>query len=116
MDELHLRQESPLAAGYWCEVIAYTPHDGRAFWLGSHPATTPRLALRWLHERGYHVADQLDPHAALPVHHWVTDQREHERALSHLAQGAMYAHTIFDDTTRYVLTARPTGTTLRQAP
>lgn len=105
------RRRPQLDTGYWCETIAHTLTDSRTFWLGSYPAPTPRLALRWLRTRAGHIADQLDPHTADPVRHWLTDRTEHEYALATLTEGAMYAHTIHDDGVRYLLTARPTPRT-----
>jgi hypothetical protein len=92
-----------------CEAVAYTPQNGRCFQLGSHPATTPRLALRWLRHRARHIADQLDPPAAQPVRHWIGDDTEQERALSLLACGENYTFTIYDDATRYALSAHAKG-------
>jgi hypothetical protein len=97
-----------LTRSYWCEVIAHTPDDGRMFWLGSHAAGSPRLALRWLRHRARHISDQLDPPAARPVLHWLGDAQAHEHALADLAHGTPYSHTIFEDAVRYLLTARPT--------
>ncbi|MFD1830403.1 hypothetical protein ACFSJS_12100 [Streptomyces desertarenae] len=97
-----------LTRSYWCEAIAHTPNDGRTFWLGSHPTTSPRLALRWLRQRARHISDQLDPLAARPVLHWLDDDQAHEHAMAALAHGAMYSYTVFDDAVRYLLTARPT--------
>ncbi|MBV9023548.1 MAG: hypothetical protein JO362_07080 [Streptomycetaceae bacterium] len=83
--------------------------ERRAFPLGSYPAATPRLALRWLRYRAGDIADQLDALAARPTRHWINDHVEHEQALSLLARGETYTFTIFDDTTRYALSAHPTG-------
>jgi hypothetical protein len=109
VDELHVLRESSLAAGYWCEAMAYTPDSGRAIWLGSHPATTPRLALRWLRNRACDIADQLDAAAVRPARDWIADVREHDRALLALRRGEMYTFTIFDGDFQYVLSARPTA-------
>jgi len=109
LDQLHWLRESPLSAGYWCEALAYTPQDGRSFWLGSASTPTPRLALRWLRRRTQDVLDQLDAVATWPAHEWLINRPEHERALSALVRGEMYALSIFEDSTRYILTARPTG-------
>ncbi|PJE97197.1 hypothetical protein CUT44_13960 [Streptomyces carminius] len=92
---------------YWCEAIAHTPDDGRTFWLAAHHTSSPRLALRWLHIRARHISDQLDPPAARPVLAWLHDDQAHEHALTVLAHGAPYSHTIPDDAVRYLLTARP---------
>ncbi|MFP8886469.1 hypothetical protein [Streptomyces mangrovi] len=97
-----------LTRSYWCEAIAHTLDDGRTFWLGTHAAGSPRLALRWLRQRARHIGDQLDPPAARPVLAWLHDDRAHEHALAHLASGTAYTHTVFDDAVRYLLTARPT--------
>jgi len=96
-----------LTRSYWCEAIAHTPDDGRTFRLGSHPTSSPRLALRWLRHRARHLSDQLDPPAARPLLHWLDDHQEHEHAMAILASGAPYSHTIRDDAVRYLLTARP---------
>ncbi|MFJ2554964.1 MULTISPECIES: hypothetical protein [unclassified Streptomyces] len=94
-------------AGYWCEASAHTP-GARTIWLNSHPANSPRTALRWLRSRVQDITDQLDqPYAQ--GHHWLTDEPEHERARTTLAHGETYVLTLHDDTTRYVLSARPTG-------
>ena len=98
-----------VSAPYWAQATAHALEDGRIIWLGAHPATTPRLALRWLHHRARDIADQLDSAEARPARHWIDDQAEHERALSALTSGQTYAFTLHDDTTRYELSARPTG-------
>ncbi|MCF6525583.1 hypothetical protein [Streptomyces sp. JJ36] len=92
---------------FWCEAAAHPP-GGSTFPLGSKSAGSPRLALRWLRSRAADIADQLDPPAARPVRAWLADHTEHERALSHLAHGEPYTFTAYEDTTHYVLTARPT--------
>lgn len=107
LDELHALQGPALRHGYWCEAIAHTHQDGCVFWLGSHLTATPRLALRWLRSRVRDVADQLDPAPAHPARCWLDDQTEHERALAALVGGELYALTLADDTTRYLLSARP---------
>jgi hypothetical protein len=103
------RKTTATRRGYQCEAVAYTPQEGRAFPLGTHPAATPRLALRWLRRRARDIANQLDAPAARPVRHWISDRAEHERALTILARGETYTFTIFDDATRYALSAHPTG-------
>lgn len=97
----------PRPVSIWCEATAYTAY-GAGFRLGSTPARTPRLALRWLRSRAQDAADQLDAPAARPVRAWLTDEPEHERALHLLAHGDPYALTAYEDSTRYVLTVRPT--------
>ena len=94
---------------YFCHALAYGIEDTRAISLGTYQAKNGRLALRWLRSRAQDIADQLDPPAAQPARAWIDDQAEHERALSHLAQGTAYALTIADGTTRYLLLARPAG-------
>ncbi|MEU4683161.1 hypothetical protein [Streptomyces xinghaiensis] len=93
------------AAYYWCEAIACTPADGRSFWLGHHHASSPRMAMRWLHSRARDIADQLDSTAARPARHWGQNRAEHERALAVMALGEPYAFIITEDATRYVLSA-----------
>jgi hypothetical protein len=98
-----------ISPAYWCEAAAYTPQDGRSFLLGSYPTATGRLALRWLRHRARDIADQLDVPTARPVRHWITNDAEHERALAALAEGRTYTITVFENSTRYTLSARPTG-------
>lgn len=99
--------------GYRSEAVAAIPH-GHTYWLGSTSAPTPRLALRWLHARARDIADQLDPPAARPVRHWISDHQEHERALRQLVSGRPYTFTATEDSTRYILTASPTYGTFAQ--
>ncbi|MEU5160756.1 hypothetical protein AB0G74_14280 [Streptomyces sp. NPDC020875] len=103
---------------FWCRAIAYTPCTNRTFRLGSHPAATPRLAVRWLHMRADHIAEQLDLQAATAVRHWLTNRAEQENALSLLARGEPYSRAIQDDGIRYLLSAFPISRTARrqQAP
>jgi hypothetical protein len=75
--------------------------------LGSRTAASPRLALRWLRERAAAVTDQLDTPFARPGRHWLTDEREHERALASLSAGRAYRLTFHDERTTYVITATP---------
>jgi hypothetical protein len=79
--------------------------------MGSHEASSPRLALRWLQERTRHITDQLDAPYAQPGLHWLTDEAEHERALAYLTAGTGYQITLYDESTRYVLVAHPTRAT-----
>ncbi|MCQ4044673.1 hypothetical protein ACFOSC_17985 [Streptantibioticus rubrisoli] len=95
---------------YWCEAVARVEESGHTHLLSTQPASTPRLALRWLRGRVRDVAEQLDPAPAQPASYWLDDQLEHERALSALAAGEAYAFVLADDTTRYVLSVRPIGT------
>ncbi|WP_369357202.1 hypothetical protein [Streptomyces sp. cg2] len=100
-------QAAGAAAGYRCEAVAHTPHESRSISLGLRRATTPRLALRWLRRRAADIADQLDASAARPVRHWNSDQAAHEYALLALARGDSFLFTIYDEATRYTLTASP---------
>lgn len=98
-------QEPALCIPIWCEAAAHA--SGRTFYLGANPALTPRLALRWLRSRAEDVADQLDAPTAHPIRAWLHDEHEHERVLHRLAHGKPYTLTTCEDTSRYVLTARP---------
>jgi hypothetical protein len=109
--ELHPASALVRGAGYWCEAIAHTPADHRVFHLGGNPTRSPRLAVRWLRERVGDVADQLDRPYADPGRYWLTDEPEHERARSTLSRGEVYVFRLYDETTRYILSARPTGRT-----
>ncbi|WP_255954558.1 hypothetical protein [Streptomyces odontomachi] len=95
------------SAIYWAEAVAVVPLVS-THWLGSHAATTPRLAIRWLRSRAQDIADQFDAPAAASVLHWLQDHQEHETALRLLAAGRPYTFTAFEDATRYMLTIRPT--------
>ncbi|MCX5049383.1 hypothetical protein [Streptomyces sp. NBC_00474] len=94
-----------------CRAVAYSLHESKAIPLASHDAASPRLALRWMRERTSHITDQLDAPYAQPGRHWLTDEAEHERALSYLTTGTAYQLTLYDENTRYVLAACPSGGT-----
>jgi hypothetical protein len=99
------------SGAYRCWAAAYPRHQTSAFSLGSHSAASPRLALRWLRERTGHVTDQLDAAYAQPGRYWLTDEAEHERALTYLTTGTAYQLTLYDENTRYVLMVHPPGGT-----
>ncbi|MFI5758158.1 hypothetical protein [Streptomyces sp. NPDC051569] len=101
---------SALSTGYWCEAAAHT-RDSRTIWLNSHRASSPQLAVRWMQTRVQDVTDQLDRPYAQPGHHRLTDETEHERARTTLTHGQTYVLTLYDDSTRYVLSARRAGGT-----
>ena len=109
--EVELLLADEVSGAYRCWAVAYPLHETRAIPLGSHGARSPRLALRWMRERTSHVTDQLDAAYAQPGRHWLTDEAEHERALSYLTTGTAYQLTLYDENTRYVLTACPPGGT-----
>lgn len=98
-------------ATYQCLAAAYPHHEHRSISLGIHDTTSARLALRWLKERTSHITDQLDAPHAQPGRHWLTDEAEHERALTYLTTGTAYQLTLYDEHTRYVLVAYPPGET-----
>lgn len=100
---------------YQCQAVAHDLDQGTAFAIGAHIAATPRLALRWLHERARAIADQLDPPAAQPIRHWLTAPHQHERALATLRQGHTFVYATDDDTVRYTLTAQPVTNIARPA-
>ncbi|GGK11968.1 hypothetical protein GCM10011583_50060 [Streptomyces camponoticapitis] len=97
--------------GYWCEATAHTTADRPVLHLGGRLTSSPRLAVRWLRNRVRDVTDQLDRHYAAPGRHWLLDEPEQEQARSALAQGEAYVLRLYDDTTCYMLSARPTGQT-----
>ncbi|WP_369235499.1 hypothetical protein AB5J56_25985 [Streptomyces sp. R21] len=97
------------SSSYRCWAVAYPVHENHSILLGSHNAASPRLALRWLRERTRNVTDQLDTAYAQPGRHWLTDEPEHERALSYLTTGTAYQLTLHDESTRYVIVAYPPG-------
>ncbi|MER8003995.1 hypothetical protein [Streptomyces sp. NPDC095613] len=109
-NDTHALPPSARNAGYWREATAHTT-TGRTVWLNSRPTSSPRTALRWFRSRVQDVTDQLDWPYAQPGRHWLTDEAEHDHARTTLAQGEPYVLTLHDDTTRYVLSARPTGST-----
>ncbi|SOE28432.1 hypothetical protein SAMN05442782_5264 [Streptomyces sp. OK228] len=96
---------------YRCCATAYPLQETSPIPLGSHDATSPRLALRWLRERTRNVTDQLDMAYAQPGRYWLRDENEHERALAYLTTGTAYQLTLHDENTRYVLVAYPPGVT-----
>ncbi|MEU6403032.1 hypothetical protein [Streptomyces sp. NPDC046985] len=97
------------SSAYRCWAAAYPARRTRPVPLGSHRASSSRLALRWLRERTRHVTDQLDTAYAQPGRHWLTDDAEHERALALLTMGSAYRLTLYDEDARYVLVASPPG-------
>lgn len=103
-----LTQDSlPRQTRYWCEASAYTTENGSFYPLGTHTATTPRLALRWLHIRTEHIAQQLDPPASHALRQWLCHCPEQERVLSLLRVGHPYTYAFQADGTHYSLSARP---------
>lgn len=92
---------------YRCEAAAHTREYPVPFALGTYTAPTRRLALCWLRARAGDIADQLDPPFAQPLRHWLADQHQHEAALSTLANGRTFTHTVFDDEVLYLLAAEP---------
>lgn len=97
--------------GYWCEATAHTTADRPGFHLGGRFTSSPRRAVRWLQRRVRDVTDQLEGHYAAPGRHRALDDPEHEQARSAVAQGEAYVFRLYDDTTCYMLSARPTGRT-----
>ncbi|MFD4620338.1 hypothetical protein [Streptomyces sp. NPDC058475] len=97
------------SSAYRCWAVAYPLHATHSILLGSHDATNPRLAVRWLRERTRNVTDQLDMAYAQPGRYWLRDGTEHERALAYLTAGTAYQLTLRDENTRYVLMACPLG-------
>ncbi|MEU3340646.1 hypothetical protein [Streptomyces sp. NPDC006668] len=96
-------------ATFQCLAAAYPHHPPCSITLSVHDASSARLALRWLKERTSHITDQLDAPHAQPGRHWLTDEAEHERALTYLTTGTAYQLTLYDEHTRYVLVAYPQG-------
>ena len=104
-DDEQVLPESPLPPAIRCECVARPLGSAREFQLGWYPATSPRLALRWLFARTQDVADQLDPAFARPARHWLADRDEHRRAMSALARGGSYGLAFGDGIARYALSA-----------
>ncbi|QKW08307.1 hypothetical protein HUT18_19960 [Streptomyces sp. NA04227] len=105
-----LTHETPLRdrvrGTYSVRLTAHTP-GGLRIPLGEHRTNSPRAALRWLHARAQHLADQLAPHYAHPVQSWAADAEEHAWALGCVALGEPYLFCARDeDGTRYVFTAQ----------
>ncbi|MEU3351315.1 hypothetical protein [Streptomyces sp. NPDC037389] len=90
---------------FWCELVVAL--DGEAaISLAAEPATTPRLAIRWMRWHAIHAAEQLDLAPEDPLHlgalriglsadtdptqalrTWEADGQEHERAMAALRDG-----------------------------
>lgn len=79
--------------GYLGEATAHTTANRPVLHLGGRLTSRPRLAVRWLRDRVRDVTDPLD------------------RPRSTLALGEAYVFRLYDDTTCYMLSARPTGRT-----
>jgi hypothetical protein len=103
-----------------CVGLAYSTGTTHLVHLGGHTAASPLGALVWLGWRASHIADQLDPTAALPVRAWLADGREQERAVTRLGAGDPYLLWIYDGPDHYLLSATPsrvrTRPPLRSAP
>lgn len=96
-------------SGYRTQAVAHLP-DGWSVYLGGIPTKSPRLAMRWMRERAGHVADQLDESHARPLHSWLNDRFEHQRALEGLARGESYIFRAWDEEgVLYAFTAEPTA-------
>ncbi len=78
-----------LQRAYWYEAIAPYPTTGHTYWLGSRPASSPRLALRWIRSRAIHTGDQLDDPARRSV--------PFDPPLHHLAKPRTVPDTALDD-------------------
>ena len=100
----------PAYGDYRADCVAYALYDRRPFWLGGHVANSPWTALTWLAVRAEHIADRIDPHAALPLRAWPTDGPEHARALSRPAREAAYSFLVRDGLVVYVLSSSPVPT------
>lgn len=94
---------------YLCEALAYSQEHGRVYPLGSHVASTPRTALRWLHARTQHIADQLDPPASQALQRWLAYLPEHEWVLTLLRHDRPYTHTFDSDGVHYYLRVQRCG-------
>ncbi|WP_263166458.1 hypothetical protein [Streptomyces sp. SCSIO ZS0520] len=108
-----LLHEAPLRdqvrGTYSARLTAHTP-GGSWIPLGEHRTNSPRSALRWLHARAQHVADQLPPPCARPVRAWANDPDEHSWALDCVALGEPYVFCARDeDGTRYVFLTQTTA-------
>ncbi|MFQ6141516.1 hypothetical protein ACLMNJ_00375 [Streptomyces seoulensis] len=88
-----------------CRATAHLIAEVRWIPLGAADTTSPCSALHWLQERTRHITDQLDVAYTRPGRHWLTDEREHKRALACLTAGTGYTSA------RYVLVVSPPGAT-----
>ncbi|MFD9563152.1 hypothetical protein [Streptomyces sp. NPDC059994] len=123
-------------AGYWCEVLAegevYGTRERVPYVLGTYPAPSVRLALRWLQGQARRIADRLDPDPdrfawveswmrvdPVPVpdcpaelRFWADDPTEHQEACDQLSEGAPLSVVIPDNGCRYTLTVWPVTVTV----
>ena len=74
-----------MSRSYWCEATATTADRSRVWRLGAYRAHTPRLAIRWLRNRGSHIASVLDPEN--DIRHWLHDAQAQERQMQELKAG-----------------------------
>ena len=94
-------------AGYWCQWSGINPATGIVHPLGGAATLTPRLAMRWAHQRAQAIATQLDPPASWVISGWTQDLAELERALYQIRVGIEYTRTFYEESARYVLSVRP---------
>lgn len=97
--------------GYWTEAVGFHAQAddlARVISLGSHVASTPRLAMRWLHRRAVQITEQMKPESAWRVVTWLRSADQLESALAVIAAGGSYLNEFTDaeDGARYALTVR----------
>ncbi|MFY0509787.1 hypothetical protein ACOMD4_05185 [Streptomyces anulatus] len=125
------------AQARWYVAESHGGDAARSVRLGGILAPTRRLALRWLRRQAQRLADALDPdpyapwvpaHALYPVpvagrcdapaelRSWASSFREHDYALTRLADGLPYEFVARDAASWYGLVMRPLATADRTSP
>lgn len=101
---------------YWCEMNAESADGSRTVPFVGEPATTPRLAIRWLRRHALCAAQRIDPAPGDALHlgaiaaghpldeadpvqilrAWEVDIAAHERAMDELRAGARFELAVAD--------------------
>lgn len=120
-----------ITADYWCEITLSA--SGRDFPISGYQAATPRLAVRWMREQTFRMAQLMDPQpdakwltagrrdARVPLievtwtapdapeelRQWRGDHQRQAEAMEILAAGGLVRFSADDGTTAVNFSARP---------
>lgn len=94
-------------AAYWCTSAAVQEADGlRTYALGGCFLASAEAALRWLHIRLAHIAEQLDPPVADRVGRQLFDSERNAAHLAELRNGRHIEVHLEQERVRYTVAVR----------